>query len=72
MITVSREALKRKIENQFTVLKQTIEELTQQNEELTRRVVDLETDQLKVRRKVRRKAQALEGIALLVEAAKDL
>ena len=70
LITVSREALKRKrqTENQFTELKQTIQEMQQQNKELTRRVVDLETDQLKARRK----AQALEGIALLAEAAKDL
>ena len=29
---------KRKIEDQFTQLKQTIHELTQQNEEITRRV----------------------------------
>ena len=70
MITVSREALKRKRkpENQFTELKKTIQELQQLNEELTRRVVDLETYQLKARRK----AQALEGIALLAEAAKYL
>ena len=69
-ISVSKEALKRKrhTENQFTELKQTIRGLTQQNEELTRRVVDLEADH----QKARRKAQALEGIALLAEAAKDL
>ena len=70
LIVVSREALKRKrqTEDQFTQLEQTIQELTQQNEELTRRVADLEADHLKARRK----AQALEGIALLAEAAKDL
>ena len=70
LTTISREALKRKrqTENQFTELKQTIQELQQQNEELTRRVADLETDQLKARRK----AQALEGIALLAEETKDL
>ena len=69
LIVVSKEALKRKrqTENQFTELKQTIQELTQQNEELTKKVADLEVDQLKSRRK----AQALEGIALLAEAAKD-
>ena len=70
LITVSREALKRKrkTESQFTKLKQTIHDLQQHNEELTRRIADMETDQLKARRK----AQALEGIALLAEVAKDL
>ena len=70
LIVVSREALKRKrqIENQFTQLKQTIQEMTQQNEELTRRVADLEANHLKAKRKT----QALEGIALLVEATKYL
>ena len=58
LILVSKEDLKRKrhTENQFTELKQTIQELTQQNEELTRRVADLEADH----QKVRRKSQALE------------
>ena len=37
-------------------------------EELTRKIADMVANQLKARRK----AQALEGIALLVEAAKDL
>ena len=43
LITVSREALKRKrkIENQFTELKQSIQEIQQHNEELTRRIIDL-------------------------------
>ena len=50
------------------MLKQTIKHLQQQNEELTRNMADMEVDQLKARRK----AQALEGIALLAEAAKDL
>ena len=70
LIIVSREALKRKrkIESQFTMLKQTIQDLQQHNEELTRKIADMETDQLKARRK----AQALEGIALLAKAAKDL
>ena len=49
-------------------MKQTIQVLQQHNEELTRKIVDMEADQLKERRK----AQALEGIALLAEAAKDL
>ena len=70
LIAVSREALKRKrnTEGQFTMLKQTIQDLQHHNEELTRRIVDMEADQLKARRK----AQALEGIALLAEATKDL
>ena len=70
LITVSREALKRKrnTEGQFTMLKQTIQDLQQHNEELMRNIADMEADQLKERRK----AQALEGIALLAEAAKDL
>ena len=70
LIAVSREALKRKrnTEGQFTMLKQTIKYLQQQNEELTRKMAEMEADQLKARRK----AQALEGIALLAEAAKYL
>ena len=70
LITIWREALKRKrkIESQFTELKKTIQDPQQHNEELTSRIADMETDQLKARRK----AQALEGIALLAELAKDL
>ena len=69
LIAVSKEALKRKrqTKNQFTELRQTIQEPTQRNEELTKRATDLEVDHLKSRRK----AQALEGISLLAEAAKD-
>ena len=70
LIAVSKEALKRKrnTESQFTMLKQTIKDIQQQNEELTRKMAEMEAEQLKARRK----AQALEGIALLAEAAKDL
>ena len=70
LIIASKEALRRKrqTQSQFTKLKQTFQELTQQNEELTKRVEDLEAENLKARRKT----QALEGIARLVEAAKDL
>ena len=70
LIAVSKEALKRKrnTESQFTMLKQTIKYLQQQNEELTRKMAEMEAQQLKARRKT----QALEGIALLAEAAKDL
>ena len=61
LIAISKEELKRKrnTESQFTMLKQTIKDLQQQNEELTRKMVEMEVDQLKARRK----AQALEGIA---------
>ena len=70
LIAVSKEELKRKrnTESQFTMLKKTIKYLHQQNEELTRKMTEMEAKQLKARRK----AQALEGIALLTEAAKDL
>ena len=70
LIAVSKEDLKRKrqTENRFTKLRLTIQELAQQNEELTKKVVDLEADHLKARRK----AQALEGFSLLAEAVKDL
>ena len=50
------------------MLKQTIQDIQHHNEEISRRIVDMEADQLKETRK----AQALEGIALLAEAAKDL
>ena len=70
LIAVSIEALKRKrnTKGQFTMLKETIQDLQQQNEEITRKIAYMEADQLKVRRK----SQALEGIALLAEATKDL
>ena len=70
LIVVYKEALKRKRQTQswYVELKQTIQELTQQNQELSKRVKDLEADH----QKVRKKTQALEGIDLLVEAAKDL
>ena len=70
LIAVSKQALKRKrnTESQFIMLKQTIKDLQQQNEELTRKMAEMESEQLKARRKT----QALEGIALLAEAAKDL
>ena len=70
LIGVSKEALKRKRKTQSLCaeLKQTIQEVTQQNQELSKRVEDLEAEQ----QRTRRKTQALEGIALLGEAAKDL
>ena len=70
LTTVSKEALKRKRASdlQCTDLKQTVRDLQQQNEELTRRLVDMEYEQ----RRAKKKAQALDGIALLAKAAKDL
>ena len=50
------------------MLKQTIQDLQQNNEELTGKIADIEIDQLNARRK----AQALEGISLLAEETKDL
>ena len=49
LITVSKEALKRKRQTQslFTELKKTIQELTQQNQALRKRVEDLEADHQK-------------------------
>ena len=62
--------MKRKIHTQSLCaeLKQIVQEITQQNQELSKRVEDLEAKQ----QRTRRKTQALEGIALLAEAAKDL
>ena len=70
LISVSKEALKRKqsTDLQCAELKLTIKSLQQQNKELTRRMTDMEVEQ----QKARKKAQALDGIALLEEAAKDL
>ena len=70
LIAVSKEALKRKrsTDEKYTELKKTVKDLQRQNEELTRRVADMEDEQ----KKSRRKAQALDSIVLLAEAAKDL
>ena len=70
LIAVSKEALKRKRNSdlQCAKLKQTVRSLQQQDKELTRRMKNMETEQ----QKARKKAEPLDGIALLVEAAKDL
>ena len=70
LIVVSKEALKRKRQTQTLCaeLKQTIQEVTHQNKELSKRFEDLEAEQ----QWTRRKTQALEGKALLDEASKDL
>ena len=70
LTTVSKEALKRKRTTDFqcTELKKTVKDLQQENEELTRRLASMEDEQ----RRATEKAQALDGIALLAEVAKDL
>ena len=70
LTTVSKEALKRKraTDLQCAELKQTIKGLQQRNEELTGRLADMEAE----KKRAKKKAQALDGIALLAEAAKDL
>ena len=70
LTAVSKEASKSKraTDLQCAELKQTVKGLQQQNEELTRRLEDMEAEQ----KRAKKKAQALDGIALLVEAAKDL
>ena len=70
LIMVSKEELKRKrkTQNRTEQLEQKIQDLAQQKQELSKRVEDLEAEQ----QRTRRKTQALEGIALLAEATKDL
>ena len=70
LTAVSKEALKRKrsTDLQCAELKQTVKILQQQNEELTKILRKMEDEQ----QKANKKAQALDGIALLAEAAKDL
>ena len=70
LIVVSKEALKRKKQNQgkFEELSKKIQDLTQQNQELSRKVEDLPAEE----QRTRRKSQALEGIALLAKAAKNI
>ena len=48
--------------------RKTVKDLQYKNEELTNRVANMEEEQ----RWARKKAQELDGIALLAEAAKDL
>ena len=70
LIVVSKEALKRKMSTdvQCIELRQSVKDLQQQNEELTRRLAGMEGEQ----RRAKKKAQALDGIVLLAKAAKDL
>ena len=70
LTVVSKEALKRKRTTDFqcTELKQNVRDLQQHNEELTKRLVEMEDEQ----KRARKKAQALDGIALLAQAAKEI
>ena len=70
LIAVSKEALKRKRQTQIlcSELKQTVQEITQQNQELSKTIEDLEAEQ----QRTRRNTQALEEIALLAKAPKYL
>ena len=70
LTTVSKEALKRKRTTDLYCadLKLTVDSLQKKNEELTKRIASMEDEQ----RRDRKKSQALDGIALLAEAAKDL
>ena len=70
LTAVSKEALKRKrsTDLQCVELKQAVRGLQQENEELTKRLADMEAEQ----KRARKKAEYLDGIALLAEATKDL
>ena len=70
LVVVSKEALKRKrqTQSQFEELNQKIQNLTQQNERLSKKIEDLEVEQ----QRTKRQSHALEGNALLAEAAKNL
>ena len=67
---VSKEVLKRKraTDRYSTKLEETVQDLQQRNKELIKKINDMEKEQ----KKAKRKSQALDGIALLAEAAKYL
>ena len=67
---VSKEVLKRKraTDRHSTKLEETVQDLQQRNKELIKKINDMEQEQ----KKVRRKDQALDGIALLAEVVKKL
>ena len=70
LIFVSKEALKRKreIQSQAEGLNQKVQSLSEQNELLLKKIKSLETEQ----DRSKKQSHALEGIALLAEAAKNL
>ena len=51
-----------------TELEKIVQDLQQRNEELIKKINDMEQEQ----KKAKRRAQVLDGIALLAEATKDL
>ena len=67
---VSKEVLKRKRATNIhcTELENTVKNLHQENKKLTKRITNLEQE----KKKAKRKDQALDGIALLAEAVKEL
>ena len=67
---VSKEVLKRKraTDRHSTKLEETVQDLQQRNKELIKKINDMEKEQ----KKAKRKSQALDGIALLEEEAKDI
>ena len=67
---VSKEVLNRKrtSDRHCKKLEKTVESLQQENEDLQRKIADME----KKHKRAKRKAQSLDGIALLAEAAKEL
>ena len=69
LTVVSKEVLKRKrtTDMHCSELEKTVKNLQQENKKLTKRITNLEQEQ----KKAKRKAQALDGIALLAEVAKE-
>ena len=70
LTAVSKEVLKRKITTNMhcTELEKTVKSLQQENKKLTKKITNLEQE----KKKAKRKTQALDGIALLAEEAKEL
>ena len=70
LVEVSKEVLKRKrmTDKHCSELESTIKNLQQENRKLTQKMIKLEQQKKKTKRKV----QSLDGIALLAEAAKEL
>ena len=70
LTVVAKEALKRKraTDMHCTELESTVQDPQQRNQEFIKKINDMEQEQ----KKAKRKDQALDGIALLAEAAKNL
>ena len=67
---VSKEVLKRKTttDRYSTKLEKTVESLQQENEDLQKKIADME----KKHKRAKKRSRSLDGIALPVEAAKEL